>query len=136
MYLYGVCTDDLKHINVEGVIELLKMMDVYQECMDDCNDDVEYVLDWVDNYESGGQFGICALLYDVIQEKEECNIDLDDPNGIMFLGLAADAPWNFNETTRNMSEEDYNFMLKKYINMITDDKLEIRWWHEIDDCDW
>ena len=54
----------------------------------------------------------------------------------MFLGLAADAPWNFNETTRNMSEDDYNFMLKKYINMITDDELEIRWWHEIDDCDW
>ena len=26
MYLYGVCTDDLKHINVEGVIELLKMI--------------------------------------------------------------------------------------------------------------
>ena len=35
MYLYGVCTDDLKHINVEGVIELLKIIDVYQECMND-----------------------------------------------------------------------------------------------------
>ena len=69
MYLYGVCTDDLKHINVEGVIELLKMIDVYQECMDDCDDDVECVLDWVDNYESDGRFGIGALLYDVIKEK-------------------------------------------------------------------
>lgn len=40
------------------------------------------------------------------------------------------------ERTRNISEEEYKDILKKYINQITDDELEIRWWNVNDDCDW
>lgn len=45
-------------------------------------------------------------------------------------------PWNYNSVTRNMSEEDFNEILRKYICLITDDELEIRMWDIPDDCDW
>lgn len=136
MYLYGICIDDIMNIKKDGIIELLKILDIYQECMNDCEDNDDYILDWVENYESMGYFGLGALLYDVMTTKELCDINIDDPNGNVFLGLSATYPWNYNSVTRNMSEEDFNEILRKYICLITDDELEIRMWNISDDCDW
>ena len=135
MYLYGICIVDIEHLKLDGIIELLKTVDIYKECMEDCDDDESYIFDWIENYDSNGRFGLGALLYDVITQKEKFNIDIDDPNGIVFIGLAGDAPWNFNKSTKNITEEDYNQMLRRYVNLITDDELVIRWWKE-NERDW
>lgn len=147
MVIYGVCISDIEKINEEKAIDFLKELsnngygyiDYLEDFLEKKDEtDGEYSFnDWAYDYESyNGYFGLAAFLRDVIEEVEGIDIVCDDPNGIHYLGLSADAPWNFNFTTKRMSEKDYNQILTHYINKVTDDVLNIKWWVEMDDCDW
>lgn len=145
MIIYGVCISDINEINEEKAIEFLEELseigyeDYLENFLDNKHDNGEdYTFnDWVYDYHSDFyNIGLAAFLADVIEEVEDIDITSDDPNGVHYLGLSADAPWCFNKKTRNISREDYEDILRKYVCAITNEILEIRWWYVSDDCDW
>ena len=77
-----------------------------------------------------------AFLRHVIENVEGVNISCDDPQGVHYLGLSLDTPWCYNYKTKNITRENYENILRKYVNKITDDTLEIRYYQVGDDCDW
>ena len=139
MYLYGVCTSDIDNYKVDGIINLMKIADVYNDCLADFSDeemehDMEKaIVGWALDYETEGRWGIGALLHDAIEKKEGIDLDIDDPDGHVYVGISADAPWNFKGKTRKLSEEEFNAILTQYVNLVTEDVLPIKWWN---DCDW
>ena len=144
MIIYGVCISDIKELNEEKAVDFLKELsklgheDYLENFIENKHDNGEdYSFNnWCYDYESEGYFGLAAFLKDVIGEVEGVNINCDDPNGVHYLGLSADAPWCFNYKTRNISREEYNDILRKYINAVTDEVLKIDWFVVVDDCDW
>ena len=148
MTIYGVCISDITKLDEEKVMLFLKeLFEMDKERYHYLSDFLEAkkdaqpwelsAVEWLYDYESDNSyFGVSAFLRDVIDDLEGIDIICDDPNGIHYLGLGADAPWAFNEKTRTLSAEGFRDILRKYINKITDDVLDIRWWSVNDDCDW
>ena len=144
MTIYGVCISDIEKINNEKVEQFLvnlaeKGYDLYLTEFKENRKDIGNgytVNDYLYDYESNNSYyGLSAFLCDVISEVEGIDIKCDDPNGVHYLGLSANAPWAFNEKTRNMTAEEYCEILKMYVSKITDETLEIRWWVVYDqDC--
>lgn len=141
MLIYGVCISDIKAINEDRALELLKKYsavnpDPYNNYLESKDADGEQVTfdTWCYDYENNGHFGLSALLSDIIQDLEGIDIVCDDPNGIHFLGISADVPWHYNQKTRSLSHEEYQRIMAEYISQITDEILPLRWWHVQDDC--
>ena len=82
-----------------------------------------------------GYFGIGAFLKDYIEFKEDIILDIDDPDGT-FIGVSAGAPWDFVSSLKDMDEADFDELLRKYVNLVTDEPLVIKWWKVDDDLDW
>ena len=140
MLIYGVCISDIEKINEEKAVQFLKELeefDYYENFLQGTSDEEDYTFsEWIDNFETNGYYGLASFLQEVISITEGINISCDDPNGIHFLGLNMDAPWNYNEKTRNMSEGEYIQILSRYISKVTDDVLEIHRWCLKDDDDY
>lgn len=148
MIIYGVCISYIKNINegkaeqfLESLIntsakDIAENFFVNKKDNEEINGEKYTVEEWLSYYDSCESIGLSGFLRDIISELEGLSISSDEPNGIQYLGISADVPWNMTERTRNISEEEYKDILKKYINQITDDELEIRWWNVNDDCDW
>ena len=134
MLLYGVCISDIKNVKLEGVKDLMKALDIYDTCMEDCDNDDSNILEWVDNYETEGRYGLGALLYDAMTEKEPYNVSIDDPDGLTYIGLSLDLPWKYNNVTKTMQEDEYHAMLSKYIVKVTDESLDIKIWNINDEA--
>ena len=142
MLIYGVCVSDIKHYNTEKAEKFLNSLldtacrgiaDNYFENKADGND----LYDWLDGYDScDGYSGPAACFKEIIRELEGIDVDCDDPNGDQFLGISADAPWHFNEKTRNLSKEEFHEILSRYVSYFTDDELGIRWWRATDVCEY
>lgn len=91
------------------------------------DDDGYSIFDWLDDFEDDlCNYGISALLRVIIEDIEEICISSE----MEYLGLKSDAPWCFNEKTRNMSCEEFNTILAKYCSQILNEPVEIRW-HEV-----
>lgn len=144
MLIYGVCISDIENINEEKAVEFLNelaqlgyedYLDEFLENKKDNGDDYNFN-EWMYYFEADGYYGLSAFLKQVIEELEGVNISCDDPNGVHYLGLGLDAPWYYNRKTKNISKEDYEEILIKYINKVTDDVLKIKYWCVEDDCDW
>ena len=128
MTIYGIKINDIKHIKVDGVKELLKTVGAYDTCISDCTDDNSNIsdnaiLEWLENYESECYHGIGALLYDAIVEREYCDINIDEADGSIYVGLGLGLPWWFSPATKRMTETEYKNMLLSYVNKITDDTV-------------
>lgn len=143
MVIYGVCISEIKKYNEEKAEKFLeslretKASDIVEEYFVNKEENGYNLNEFFYNFEGeGGYYGTAACLKEIIAALEGINISCDDPSGIHYLGLSIDAPWKYNEKTRNMSEEDYRKILAKYISYFTDEVLEIKWWSVNDDCDW
>ena len=148
MLIYGVCISDITKFDEEKVLSFLKELKelnpekyrYFDDVLESQKDALPWelsVVEWLHDFEDNcGYFGVAAFLRDVIEDIEGVDIVCDDPHGIQYLGLFADAPWAFNAKTLTLSAEDYCNILRKYLNKITDDKLEIRWWSVTDDSDY
>lgn len=144
MLIYGVCISDIKTINEEKAIKFLNELaklnynNYLEEFLENKNDnDTDYSFnDWMYDFEINGYYGLSAFLRQVIEDVEGINIYCDDPNGIHYLGLSLDTPWNYNYKTKNITNEEYDNILRKYINKITDDILEVCYYAISNDCDW
>lgn len=134
MQLYGICLERM-NIKSENLVNMLREYDkdVYHSFYEDMTSvgDTPYtdddVFDWFDHYDSEGCYGLGAFLHDYVKEKEGISLDMDDPDAF-YLGIEARLPWEYPDEIRNMSEEQFDEILRKIVNMISDDELEIRWW--------
>ena len=148
MLIYGVCISEIKETNNEKVENFLEELaekgydSYWRDFVGNRKSykDGDYVYtanDFLYDYESDNSYcGLSAFLRDVIAEVEGINIACDDPNGVHYLGISADVPWFFNEKTRNLTQEKFVEIMSMYINKITDEVLDIRWWNVCDDCDY
>lgn len=128
MTIYGIKIKDITHIKPEGVKDLLKIVDAYDACVSDCTDSNgnisdTAILEWLENYESECYHGIGALLYDAMVERETCDINIDEANGSIYIGLSLGLPWWFSPATKRMTETEYKNMLLSYVKKITDDPV-------------
>lgn len=90
-------------------------------------------LEWLDNYDDNlGNTGIAALLKDAISEIDKINITCDMPNETPYLGIQADAPWLFNQKTKNLTSEEFQKILCNYTQRLTDKKFDVKWYSILD----
>lgn len=141
MLIYGICISDINTLNEEKAEKYLEELlntscrDIasnYFENKKDGND----INDWLYDYESEGHYGLAACLRDIIKEMEKIDIECDEPDGIDYLGISADVPWNFNYKTKTLSQEKFHNILGKYVSNFTDETLTIRWWNVLDSGDY
>ena len=147
MNIYGICLTELKidYTKVDTFLRSLidtparDIIKQYIELMEDRgweepNTDPDKatayaseVDDCLEFYESGGDPGLCAILKDIIRTNEGIDVDCYDPNWSRndHLGISAKRPWEFNEKTRNLSKEEFDEILTKYIRPFTSDELKI-----------
>lgn len=85
------------------------------------------LLNWIENYDSCGYYGLGALLRDAIESEEGIILTIYDAAGI-FLGICADVPWAFSEKLRQISKSDFDAILTKYIRKVTEEPLPIQLW--------
>ena len=140
MLMYGIGVDYVEGIDWQNAVGMLKEFDedLYSAFLDDLGtaytaDDIK---EWFSNYECEGCYGIGAFLHDVIKEREFVDLDIDEPNGKMYLGISADVPWNFAEPVKTFSKSDFHNMINRYIGMLTTEPVEIQWWSISDETDW
>lgn len=141
MLMYGICVDHIEGINWQNAIDMLKEFDVdlYSSFLDDLGTDYKDVdiEEWFSNYDNcGGYYGIGAFLYDVIKAKESVDLDIDEPNGKVYLGISANVPWNFAESVKTFSKSDFHNVVNKYIGVLTTEPVEIQWWSISDETNW
>ena len=142
MLLFGVCINDIEKagINWKKVSNLLQEYDAvfYKAFCEDIgkNPSDQDAMDWFSNYETEGRrSGIGAFLHDLIEDKENIALDIDDPDGV-YLGLSAAVPWEMDDSIKNLTKESFTGIMQKYIHLITDAEIEVRWWRIDDDLDW
>lgn len=143
MLIYGVCESDITKHNEDKAEKFLKSLlstcckDIAENYFINKKENRCNLSDWLNNYESyNGCNGLFACLEKIIRELEDVDISCDNPNGICYLGLQANTPWNYNEKTKNLTAREYRDILMKYLHYFTDDKIEIRWWKVNDECDY
>lgn len=139
MVLYGFGMKDINNIDWRKVASMLNDFDSdHYKCLVEDTDNLETeeaIKEWFSNYDSEGYQGIGAFLYDYMTKEENIQFSIDDPNGI-FIGISAGAPWEFSGDIKDMSEEQFANLLRKYIKKITDEDVPIRWWNIDDGQEW
>lgn len=58
--------------------------------------------------------GLGAILKDLIKEKDEIELDIDNPDNV-YVGISATVPWNFNDSIKNMTNIEFVELIKKYV---------------------
>lgn len=127
-YGYGV---DLEKLNREKthLRELLSYLptdlkESYKEYLADNEqtDSEEIFADFVDGYlsEYDTTRGLSALLADLIFNYDQIIVFSEES----CLYLTPAYPWQIEENMKNLSLEKYEFVVRKWINIITDEELE------------
>mgnify|MGYP003432888530 FL=1 len=78
--------------------------------------------------------GLGAILKDLIKEKDEIELDIDNPDNV-YVGISATVPWNFNDSIKNMTNIEFVELIKKYVTKFASQPC-IRWWKVEDDLDY
>lgn len=138
MLIYGISTRQLKDkIIWKNMIHILQNydFDAYKTLVENnyTDNDAE---NWFSEYESEGRKGIGAFLYDIIKDAEELELDIDDPDGNVYIGISAAAPWEFHPSVKSLSKEHFDAIMNKYVVLITGEETCIQWWKVDDDLDW
>lgn len=128
-YGYGICTSDLKVDSVERIEALLEHAPEYKKEIHDWFDDCDITEPTVDDYLDFDQDynnGIAAILQAVI--KEATGIEFaacDNFDCMRYLIYMPSYPWYMTDRDRSITQEELDEVLKKYVAIVTDSKLEI-----------
>lgn len=128
-YGYGICTSDLKVDSVERIEKLLEYAPEYRKEIHDWFDDgdnAEPTLDDYLDFDQDYNNGIAAILQAVI--KEATGIEFaacDNFDCMRYLIYMPSYPWNMTERDRSITQDELDEVLKKYVSIITDSKLDI-----------
>ena len=132
-YGYGFCVDDID-TTPERLLKLAEMnpevLEDVREYLDDIFDGEEYkdedlTLEDFDDLEGGYcERGVTYVLLHVI-ENELSLIYADDYNGTPYILYGPHYPWSMPHKEKNLSEEDVTKIFAKYINVLTDQDVDI-----------
>ena len=129
-YGYGVQISELEKVSMSKVMELIqtapKFAQTFNKWLSD-NDIKEPTLDDLRDFDEDYCLGLATVLSEVITECEKMCIltACGDLNGETFLMYTQTYPWYMNEKEKNMTPEDIQTLLKKYISKITDEAITI-----------
>lgn len=127
---YGVCTDNIK--TTAGHIEDLLAhapqfrQDVYDYFAEQeiTSPDLDDYLDYDQDYMTG----IAYLIGKVVEEAENVHLAWDTcEDGNCYIMFPASYPWMLNQKEKNMTEEHCRVLLAKYISILTDQELQIKY---------
>lgn len=121
---YGV---DLSKLNLENLEEFIKNYDYeyYKDMLEDFNDNKQdltdgKILDYLNDYSNGyGYYGISAYLSDMINEKEDLELECYDEVVDGYIYVPMSYPWERNQNTKNLTKEKLQEILEKYLSLIT-----------------
>lgn len=132
-YGYGFCVDDID-TTPEKLLKLAAMnpnvLKAVREYLNDIFNgkkykDEELTLEDFDDLEGDyGERGITYILLHIIR-NELGAFYADDYNGTMYILYGPHYPWSMPHKEKNLSEEDVNNLFAKYINVLTDQDIEI-----------
>lgn len=128
-YGYGICVSDIKEENVARLQTLLKMApnldkNIHEWLSESAITDPG----WDDymEYDQDTYLGLATLLQMVIQESEGLSLTAcDSCDGEAYLLFQPCYPWELTDTTRGMTEEQLIRIFKKYVNVLTDEVLDV-----------
>lgn len=128
-YGYGIQVDDIKINSVENLKKLIALAPKYEkqinEWFADCNITNPTIDDYFD-FDQDYNLGLATLLGKVIWEAEEIGfVYCDDYDGNTFLIFAPRYPWNITEKEKNLTEKDVENIIRKYVNILTDQEITI-----------
>jgi len=134
-YGYGVCIDYIKEHKLDKLTCLIKtkFAEMYKIITEDTPENeltLEDIMEWIGIYEgNNGGDGLNGMLADIIVKETGISINaVSDDNGFDYLLLWESTPWGFNEKTRALTEDEFCNIIRKYINMVTDEELEVKLW--------
>ena len=131
IYGYGIKVTDIP-IKDETLPRLKKMISLapnYERYMAECFAD-QKIDDpqWDDYMDTDTTFslGLPTIMKEVIEEVEHIVLcACDDFIGDTYLLYSPSYPWNITEHEKDLTEEGLNSMFSKYINMLTDEVIDI-----------
>lgn len=138
---YGVDLSGMKFKNLKEFVKKYTP-DVWEVIQEDLKEGKlplsdNNILDWLNDYEREGYYGLSAYLSGVINEQE--NIELSAYDSVLngYLYIYPNYPWRFSEIMRSLTIESLNALFRKYISQITDDLIIIdyltMYYDDIDD---
>lgn len=137
-YGTGICTDDIKHMTVDGIKELVSLipmshkhkalmnaalLDARDEGIDTPDGLAEYLGQGWQNYE---EVGIATVLAVVINACENVQmLPTADTNGYTFLILEEKAPWKYNTREKHLTEEELIAIIGRYVRVLTTELVPV-----------
>ena len=127
MEFYGVNVSGvLNNYKENGLRELLRLAGDTDETTQKITKTFEALCDYIYLYDSSnGYCGLAGLICDAIKGQEGINVGCNGYNNDC-VGIVFDTPWSFNKKTKSMTKEEFDVILSKYINLITDEALKIK----------
>lgn len=128
MLIYGINVSEMHPTEAAYVEFLHKLSDLgFKKPLDEYElvKDEMTCKEFVSDYEGESTTGLSALLAEAIEAIDGVNANSDNAR-YEYVGLALDAPWYYNEKTRNITQEEYDAILRKYVDMLTDEAVYIR----------
>lgn len=129
---FGFCVDKIK-TTPEKVLKLAAvnkktfkdLRDYLDNYFDGEYKDEELTMDVFDEFEGNyGERGLSCILKEAIET--ELRVDwADDFDCINYILFCPRYPWNIRENEKNLTEEDVIKIFSKYVQMLTDEPIEI-----------
>lgn len=130
-YGCGICVSDIKEESVERLERLLSMAPKYQKSLHDWLDECEITSPTFEDYLEFDQdynLGLATILKEVVREAEDIElVACDDFAGADYLLYSPDYPWYFNEVKTLPTEEAAAALFHKYISILTDEDVSIKY---------
>lgn len=131
--IYGVAMEDIDY-TVNGVLALANMTEKtknwFDEMLDGVNRENEIDLtaaveQALDEYDcDSGLYGLGGLLMDVINNTEKYYFTVcEDYDGNQFVGYEPRYPWSLHEVEKNLSRENVEDIIHKYVEILTERKV-------------
>lgn len=126
-YGYGVDLSELDFNDEEAMRHFIKkyLPDQAENMEEDEEEDEIDVFEWIDDYENDfGYHGLSAMLVDIINEHEGIELAAYDdiPNGCIYI--PDQQPWQFNEKEKTLTPDSIQEIFEKYLNQITEDRIQ------------
>lgn len=128
MLIYGINVSEIHPTEAACVNFLHKLYDLgFKKPLDEYElvKDEMTCKEFVFDYEGESTTDLSAILAGAIESIDRVNANSDNAR-YEYVGLALDAPWYYNEKTRNIAQDEYDAILRKYADMLTNEAVYIR----------
>ena len=122
---FGVSEDDVyAGITVDSVANLLKLSPKVEEYFRGYAGD-EFTMDDVDNYEGDYEYGVMAILADVMKDCEGLYfVCCSDYDGIRDVLYEPSYPWYMKENDLHLTEDNMKTIFRKYTYILSGRMVE------------